>query len=189
MTEKRTRQQIVDAADRLFYQRGFEHTSFSDIAEVVQLSRGNFYHHFKSKDAILAAVIETRTGGTHDLLTKWQTAHEQPRERIRCYIDMLVTNRTQIKRYGCPVGMLCAELARSQHASRAEANAVFGLFRSWLRTEFSRLGCANDADELALHLIARSQGIAVMANTLGDPHFIRREVKQLHAWLDGVVRD
>ena len=50
MSDKTTHAQIVEAADRLFYRQGYEHTSFSDIAGVVQISRGNFYHHFKSKD-------------------------------------------------------------------------------------------------------------------------------------------
>ena len=50
MGEKPTRDQIVQAADRLFYRQGYEHTSFSDIADAVQISRGNFYYHFKTKD-------------------------------------------------------------------------------------------------------------------------------------------
>ncbi|MGD9385294.1 MAG: TetR/AcrR family transcriptional regulator, partial [Thioalkalispiraceae bacterium] len=41
------RQRIVAAADQLFYQHGYENTSFSDIADAVGISRGNFYYHFK----------------------------------------------------------------------------------------------------------------------------------------------
>ncbi|MDD9913854.1 MAG: helix-turn-helix domain containing protein, partial [Rhodospirillaceae bacterium] len=37
----------------LFYRHGFDHTSFADIAEAVQISRGNFYYHFRTKDDIL----------------------------------------------------------------------------------------------------------------------------------------
>ena len=48
MGNKSTRDQIVEAADLLFYHQGFEHTSFSDIAGTVKISRGNFYYHFKS---------------------------------------------------------------------------------------------------------------------------------------------
>ena len=43
MRDGTTREQIVAAADRLFYQQGFEHTSFSHIADAVRISRGNFY--------------------------------------------------------------------------------------------------------------------------------------------------
>lgn len=39
-----TRQEIVEKADLLFYQRGFENTSFADIADAVGISRGNFYY-------------------------------------------------------------------------------------------------------------------------------------------------
>ena len=54
------RQRIVAAADQLFYIQGYENTSFSDIAEAVDISRGNFYYHFKSKDDILSAVLDAR---------------------------------------------------------------------------------------------------------------------------------
>lgn len=47
-----TRARIVAEADRLFYERGYEATSFADVADAVGISRGNFYHHFKSKDTL-----------------------------------------------------------------------------------------------------------------------------------------
>jgi len=183
MSDESTRGQIVSAADRLFYERGYEHTSFADIAEVVGISRGNFYHHFKSKDEILKAVIEVRLAATRAMLAGWEVDHTMPVDRIRRFIDILNANRAPIMRHGCPVGSLCSELARLGHPSRHEAAGLFGLFRSWLAREFVRLGRARDADRLALHLIGRSQGVAVMANAFGDEKFIRREVRQLHAWL------
>ena len=65
----RTRDKIIDMADNLFYQQGFENTSFADIANKVGISRGNFYHHFKSKDSILDAVIKRRLANTEKMLT------------------------------------------------------------------------------------------------------------------------
>ncbi len=68
------------------------------------------------------------------------------------------TAMTSRGRYGCPVGTLCTELAKLSHASQGEAKKVFMLFRSWLRRQFTLLGGEADADELATHLLARSQG-------------------------------
>ena len=68
MSDKTTRDHIVEAADRLFYRQGYEHTSFSDIADAVRISRGNFYYHFKTKDEILDAVIGARLAGTQEML-------------------------------------------------------------------------------------------------------------------------
>ena len=70
MSDKTTRDHIVEAADRLFYRQSFEHTSFSHIADVVQISRGNFYFHFKSKDEILEAVITLF--GQESLAVMWR---------------------------------------------------------------------------------------------------------------------
>jgi TetR/AcrR family transcriptional repressor of nem operon len=192
MGAKTTRDHIVEAADRLFYRRGYEHTSFSDIADVVKISRGNFYFHFKSKDEILAAVINLRLTDTRRLLEQWESEGKEPAERIRSFIRILIANRADIKRYGCPVGTLCAELAKLDHGSRGEANELLTLFRTWLRNQFASLGCEEDADTLAMHLLARSQGVAALANAFHDETFIRREVQQMYDWLsshmDGVAR-
>ena len=108
MGEKTTRDQIVEAADRLFYRQGYEHTSFSDIADAVQISRGNFYYHFKTKDEILDAVIGARLANTREMLEQWEIEGDRPEDRIRSFIHMLIANRADIKRYGCPVGTLCS---------------------------------------------------------------------------------
>lgn len=183
MSDKTTRDHIVEAADQLFYRQGYEHTSFSDIADVVQISRGNFYYYFKTKDEILAVVINERLANTRAMLAQWEVDGQQPADCIRSFIHILIANRADIKRYGCPVGTLCSELAKLDHASQAEANRVFTLFRTWLRRQFKLLGRTADADELALHLLARSQGVSTLANAFHDEKFIKREVKQMCAWL------
>lgn len=183
MGNKQTRNLIVDAADQLFYEQGFEHTSFSQIAEAVGISRGNFYYHFKSKDEILEAVINLRLSRTSAMLDSWEIEGETPASRIRSFINILVMNRTKIKRYGCPVGTLCTELAKLDHPSKDNAKELFTLFRSWLRQQFEQLGRLNDADELAMHLLAFSQGIATLASAFKDEGFIRSEVSRLNEWL------
>jgi TetR/AcrR family transcriptional regulator, transcriptional repressor for nem operon len=183
MSDKTTRAQIVEAANRLFYRQGYEHTSFSDIASVVRISRGNFYHHFQSKDEILDAVIAARLADTRTMLARWERDGQQPADRIRSFIHILIANRADIQRYGCPVGTLCTELAKLSHASQGEANGLFELFRAWLSRQFSLLGRKDDADALAMHLLARSQGIATLANAFHDREFVEREVQQMCDWL------
>lgn len=183
MSGKTTRGQIVEAADELFYRQGYEHTSFSDIADAVRISRGNFYYHFQSKDEILDAVIAARIANTQKMLQQWESAGETAEDRIRSFIHILIMNRAKIKRYGCPVGTLCTELAKLDHAAQGEATRLLTLFRTWLRRQFSLLGRKADADELAMHLLARSQGVAVLASAFRDEKFIRQEVEQMCDWL------
>ena len=162
---------------------GYEHTSFTDIADAVQISRGNFYYHFKTKDEILDAVINLRLADTRRLLKQWETDGKQPADRIRSFVRILIVNGAEIQRFGCPVGSLCNELAKLDHASQAEANKLFTLFRTWLRRQFTLLGREADADQLAMHLLARSQGVAALANALHDEKFTRQEVQQMCDWL------
>jgi len=54
------RNQILEAAERLFYRNGYEQTSVQDIIDALGYSKGGFYHHFDSKLALLDAICETR---------------------------------------------------------------------------------------------------------------------------------
>ncbi|NUW35587.1 TetR/AcrR family transcriptional regulator [Nonomuraea sp. SMC257] len=183
MSGAATREQIVEAADRLFYQRGYEHTSFADIAAAVGLSRGNFYYHFKSKDTILDAVIESRLAGTRHMLQQWENEQPTPGGRILAFVEIVLTNGADIQQYGCPVGTLNTELAKLDHSMRGQARGLFTLFRDWLREQFTLLGRAEQADELAMHVLAFSQGVAVLSHAFRDEEFVRREVGRMRDWL------
>jgi TetR/AcrR family acrAB operon transcriptional repressor len=53
-----SRRRILDAAEELFAERGFDRTSFVDIAERSGISRGSIPWHFKNKDGLLMAVFD-----------------------------------------------------------------------------------------------------------------------------------
>lgn len=57
--EKR-REQILAAAEEMFYQNGYERTTVSDIITALGLSKGGFYHHFESKEALLQAICDRK---------------------------------------------------------------------------------------------------------------------------------
>lgn len=183
MSKKSTSNFIVEVADQLFYKQGFEHTSLSHIANEVGISKGNFYHHFKSKNEILDAVIRQRMVNTQIMLTRWEVKGEKAFDRIKSFIDILLVNQNKIKKYGCPVGTLTSELAKLNHQAQNEANDIFGLFRNWLTKQFILLGQKENADELAMHILARSQGIATLANAFQDQKFINNEVLKMYEWL------
>lgn len=64
-----TVQLILDVAYRLFMEKGYEYTSIQDIIDNLGgLSKGAIYHHFKSKEDILIAVIERMTVQSNQLL-------------------------------------------------------------------------------------------------------------------------
>jgi TetR/AcrR family transcriptional repressor of nem operon len=184
MLTQSTRDMIVAKADILFYERGFDTTSLADIAAPLGISRGNFYHHFKSKDAILDAVIDLRLRATSAMLERWEDAAATPRRRILSFIHLLIVNRSKIMAHGCPVGTLCSELAKLDHAFQHRAAQIMGLFRSWLTAQFRAHGTGDQAERLAMHLLTWSQGVAVLATAFGGEEIIRTQVAEAELWLD-----
>ena len=51
------KEEILDAAEKLFAAKGFDNTSTGDILDAVGIARGTLYYHFKSKEEILDGVI------------------------------------------------------------------------------------------------------------------------------------
>lgn len=182
-----TRDRIVEQADQLFYEQGFEHTSFAQIATAIGISRGNFYYHFKTKDEILDAVIRHRLENTGSMLKHWELEGEAPADRIRSFINIMVMNRAKLTHFGCPVGTLCTELTKLNHPAKDQANELFTLYRTWLRRQFDRLGRHDDADELAMHLLAMSQGVATLSSAFQDEKIIHKEVSRLNDWLASLI--
>lgn len=48
--------ELLDCAQRLFFERGYDNTTVNDIIREVGVSKGAFYHYFESKDALLEAL-------------------------------------------------------------------------------------------------------------------------------------
>lgn len=55
------KEEILDAAEKLFATKGFDNTSTGDILDAVGIARGTLYYHFKSKEEILDSVIQRMT--------------------------------------------------------------------------------------------------------------------------------
>ena len=180
------RQLIVEAADQLFYTRGYHQTSFRDISDATGIPRGNFYYYFKTKDDILNAVVESRVQIYNEMLQACEQQSNDPHQRLLCFSNMLSKFEDSIVVNGCPIGTLCSELAKDKVDFKEVSRAVFSLMRSWLAEQFSALNCAN-ADDKAMDMLARMQGVTVMASAFSDRDFIHRSLLELQDWLNEQV--
>ena len=177
-------QRIIEAASMLFYQQGFNQTSFSEIADEARIPRGNFYYYFKSKDDILAAVIDDRIKRIRTMLGEWDTQYTSPRDRLHRFLTMLLKSEEELVRYGCPIGSLAVELSKTQLAMQSKAKDMFDVFVEWLIPQFEALGHQSDARQLALRLLAKGQGVSVISNAYADSTFLRTEVADINNWID-----
>ncbi len=182
----KTRSAIVESARRLFYEQGYDGTSFSDIVEASGLFRGNIYHYFRTKDEILKAVVDRHLEEYRELLARWDEDNTDAKARLRAFVDMITGRKAEVVEYGCPIGSLNTELAKDHRDLQEAARALFDLFRDWLCARFRELGKGAEAESLALHLLGRAQGIAVITHVYRDQKLLRQETSRLQAWISGL---
>lgn len=184
------RQRIIDAADNLFYRRGYNQTSFQDISDATDIPRGNFYYYFKTKNEILGAVVKTRIVGLSVVLKQCEVTTNDAKKRLLLFIDMLANKREDVIEAGCPLGSLSSELAKPELTKDAEnlhevSRQAFDYLRDWIKQQFTHLGKSN-ADELAMDLLAKIQGVAVIACAFKDVDYIQRSHADIKQWITDV---
>ena len=86
---EKTRTRILASALSLFAKKGYEHTTFTDIAARLKMTKGAVYWHFESKEALLIALVD-------EMLEKFarQTESIMPKDELtfRAVADMMVEN-------------------------------------------------------------------------------------------------
>ncbi|MBP3371241.1 MAG: TetR/AcrR family transcriptional regulator, partial [Clostridia bacterium] len=87
-----SREKLLDAARELIIENGYNNISIVDITRACNMSVGNFYHYFKSKEELIT-VLE-REGYDQDVVIlqnmKGQPILEQLRFYMESYIDLMV---------------------------------------------------------------------------------------------------
>ncbi|VAW65279.1 hypothetical protein MNBD_GAMMA11-337 [hydrothermal vent metagenome] len=180
------REQIIKAADQLFYQKGYNLTSFSDIAAASDVPRGNLNYYFKTKNEALIAVIKYRVAEMQKMLHGWENEHKTPLERLKRYAQIVFNVKDEVALYGCPMGTLNLELGKVQHELQAITKEQFVVFEKWIKKQFQMMDCRENASELTMRLIVWTQGISTMAYIHQDTRLIKREVKSVISWLESL---
>ena len=165
---QKVRQRILDSAGRLFRRHGFHGAAIDEIMADAGLTRGGFYAHFKSKEDLLARVVE----GELEFAARLRQAREElPGDsaaavsRIEHYLAP-----GNLKRVGaaCTLAANASDLGRS---SRAARNAFTRSFQG-LVDEFREIvaGDAPEPDGRALAAVCTCVGALAMARAVTDPN-------------------
>ncbi|WBQ03066.1 TetR/AcrR family transcriptional regulator [Kribbella sp. CA-293567] len=173
-------QQVLDAADALFYERGVQAVGMDAIRTASGVSLKRLYQLFPSKDHLIEAYLDKRDRLWKEMLADHVEAATEPRERILAVFDFLDTWFQEKSFRGCAfinsfgelgtVSPQVAELARKHKAG----------FRVALR-DLSAAAGAPDPQRLADYLILLSEG-AITTSVFSEsaaPATRAREAAQL----------
>ena len=136
-----TRDQILDAASRLIYLRGYHCTSLDDVLRESGVGKGNFYYYFRSKEELGFAIIDRLVHGFAErtLEPAFADAHADPVAQIHDFLDRLLENQRQRKCVGgCPMGNLASELSDVHEGFRQRLAGIFLRWRARLTDALER---------------------------------------------------
>ena len=177
------RQRIIEAANRLFYIKGYNQTSFADVADEVGISKGNLHYHFRSKEDLLEAIIALRMQAIQRNLAQWDEEFPDPKDKLRRFAQMLLNEEADLVRYGCPLGSLNMELGKCQQELRDKSREMFDLFKQWLEDVFQQMG-HKDSKALSTHLLTMMQGTTLMTYVYADSQMLKDEHKKIIEWIE-----
>ncbi|MEI9991606.1 MAG: helix-turn-helix domain-containing protein [Rhizomicrobium sp.] len=167
-----SRRTIVEAAGRLFRERGFAAVTVAEIMKAAGLTHGGFYGYFKSKDDLiaqaLAEALSSAAGPSGDL-ADYAAKYLSPAHR-----DNLAG--------GCAMAALASETIRQDGRARAAMTA--GLKRQIEDLSRAAAG-ANPADRrrAAIGSWAAMVGAVILARMSDDPRLSGDILDQTRAWL------
>lgn len=84
-----TRKNVLEAAELLFAEKGFNGTSIADISNKSGISSGLILYHFKSKSSLYAEVLEMISGRYAGMLADLRASENSPKEMMNKSLDAI----------------------------------------------------------------------------------------------------
>src|SRR5215472_8187141 len=106
------RERLVAAATQLLHEQGIERTTLADIAKAADVPAGNVYYYFKTKDEVIAAVIDAHVQQVRTTLAAIDAHHRSPKSRLKALVREFTAQSEIVAQHGCPLGSLCSELGK-----------------------------------------------------------------------------
>lgn len=171
MAENRRR--ILDVANRLFKDKGFEAVSVAEVMKAAGLTHGGFYGHFTSKDDLVAQTLAhalAADGFGDGAFSDFVRSYLAPRHRDN-------------PGNGCPTAGLVAAIRHQTPAAKA-------VMTEGLRAQIARIEQAlpdpgsPDARRAAMGSWAAMVGAVILARAVDDPQLSDEVLEQTRAWID-----
>lgn len=185
------RHRLLEAARDIIRAKGFAATSVDDLCRAADVTKGAFFHHFASKDALGVAVADFWAETTADFFAA--AAYHAPPDPLARVLAYVAFRKAiilgEIAEFTCLAGTLAQEVyATAPDIRDACGHSIFGHTDTLVvDIEAARLdrGIADDwtAESLARHTQAVIQGGFVLAKAGNDPGLARESLDHLDRYI------
>lgn len=192
-TDSRTR--LLDAALATIRRKGYAATTVDDLCAAAGLSKGSFFHHFKSKEDLALAAAQHWSDGTGALFANapYQQVADA-RERLLAYIDFRAAlAQGDLPEITCLLGTLAQETYATHPAIREACRAGIEGHAMTLVPTIAEAKARHaprakwTPESLALFTQAALQGAFVVAKAAGDAKAAAPLIAHLRAYVQGLL--
>jgi TetR/AcrR family transcriptional repressor of nem operon len=188
-----TDEKLLDAALRLMLSKGYPATTVDEICSEAGVSKGSFYHFFKTKEALgLATLARFYRHGVAEMQSGPFLSMTDPVERALGFVDHVADRSTYLWTDGCLLGGFAAELAETNPAMRRAVADMFDQLAGAIAVVFGPIGKRTgengpSAMDLAEMFLAVLEGSILLARAHQDPERIPKAVKRFRGYLEGLI--
>ena len=169
-----SQRKIRTAAIRLFAQKGFAATSIDDIVEAAGLSKGMFYRHYETKEALFSSLLEAAAAGTLELIGDMKSDND-PREIVESITADIYEHMTDDSEFADLMMVMTQRLMSKDIPGNDELIGIdvqavaagIGLIRRGQEMGVFGVG---DPQEMAVYFFSAIQGVVMMKFAVGE-HF------------------
>ena len=183
---------ILDAALMVIRAKGYAATTVDDLCAASDVTKGAFFHHFKSKDDLAVAAVEHWSKVTGELFEAAPYhRHADPLQRVLGYLEFrkqLLTG--DVAEFTCLVGTMVQETFESSPAIRAACDASISGHAAKIETDIAEAmqqrGLRGEwsAKSLALHTQAVLQGAFILAKAKDDAKIAAASIDHLRRYIE-----
>ncbi len=185
------RTRLLDAALRLIRERGFAATSVDDLCTAAGVTKGSYFHHFKTKEAFGVAAARHWIGMTDGFFAAAPYhAPDDPLDRVLAYVAFRHSIiGDDVVDFSCLVGTMAQETHATSPAIReACGESIFGhasTLEADIAAAIARYGISGgwSAESLARHTQTVIQGAFVLAKAANDPALAREGLAHLDCYI------
>ena len=105
-----TRNKLLDAAEEIMLTKGYIATSVEEICTAAGVTKGSFFHYFKSKEDLGKVLLEKFSQKQEGVFKEACGAIEDPLERVYCLINCAIEGTKDPDMKGCLVGTFAQEI-------------------------------------------------------------------------------
>lgn len=166
--KEQTRARVLKEAAHEIRDKGPAGIGVAAIMARAGLTHGGFYAHFKSKDALVAAALETMFD---DARMRFERVGKDadPRSTLRAYVDFYLSPLHRDARdRGCPLPALSGDLARGDDCARARFGKGLAGLTGRVAEKMRQLGRA-EAERDAASLVTELVGAVALSRAVADP--------------------